>query len=98
MDGYKATSHIKTSTQGKDTVIIALTASAFNKDRLKVLEHGGDAFISKPVREAEIFAMLAKHLEVKFIYDDEDAGHKPQAGQRISIEDMQSEAEDLPMT
>jgi CheY-like chemotaxis protein len=76
MDGYQATKEIKASPKGKDTVIIALTASAFEEDRMKVLEHGGNDFVRKPFREVEIFEMISKHLGVKFVYkaqDEDDA-------------------------
>jgi PAS domain S-box-containing protein len=73
LDGYEATRRIKALPGGKDTVIIALTASAFEKDRLKVIEHGGDDFVRKPFQEADIFLMLEKHLGVRYLYDYENA-------------------------
>ncbi len=97
MDGYEATTQIKRSPGGETTVIIALTASAFEEDRIKIIEHGGNDFVRKPFRESEIFGMLEKHLGVKFIYDEEDASHKPQAGQQISIEYLKSEVAALPV-
>jgi len=69
MDGYETITRIKTLQGGTDTIIIVLTASAFEEDRLKVIEHGGNDFIRKPFREYEIFKMLAKHLDVKFVYE-----------------------------
>jgi signal transduction histidine kinase/CheY-like chemotaxis protein len=70
LDGYAATRHIKASPQGQETIIIALTASAFEEDRETVLAEGCDDFVRKPFRETEIFDMLTKHLKVRFIYDD----------------------------
>ncbi len=70
LDGYAATRHIKASPQGNATIIIALTASAFEEDRETVLAEGCDDFVRKPFRETEIFDMLAKHLDVRFIYDN----------------------------
>jgi signal transduction histidine kinase/CheY-like chemotaxis protein len=70
LDGYAATRHIKASPKGQETIIIALTASAFEEDRETVLAEGCDDFVRKPFREAEIFDMLAKHLDVRFIYED----------------------------
>jgi CheY-like chemotaxis protein len=90
MDGYEATTHIRTSSGGEDPVIIALTASAFEEDRAKVLEHGGNDFVRKPFREAEIFGMMEKYLGVKFVYGEEDEILLPQAGNGISLEDLKS--------
>ncbi|MBN1873057.1 MAG: response regulator [Anaerolineae bacterium] len=72
MDGYEATQHIKSTLQGQATVIIALTASAFEEDRAMILSGGCDDFMRKPFREAEIFEMLTKHLGVRFIYYEDD--------------------------
>jgi signal transduction histidine kinase/DNA-binding NarL/FixJ family response regulator len=80
MDGLEATKRIKASSGGKDTVIIALTASAFEEDRQKVLETGCNDFVRKPFREVEIFTMLAKHLGVEFVYEeDKPEGKRPKA-------------------
>jgi two-component system, sensor histidine kinase and response regulator len=72
MDGYEATKRIKATAKGQATVIIALTASAFEEDRALILSEGCDDFVSKPFREAEIFDKLEDHLGVRFIYEHED--------------------------
>jgi len=69
MDGYEATKRIKATFQGQATVIIALTASAFEQDRALILSEGCDDFVRKPFREEEIFDMLTKHLGVRFVYE-----------------------------
>lgn len=72
MDGYEATRHIKSTAKGQATVIIALTASAFEEDRQLILSEGCDDFVSKPFRESEIFDKLHQHLGVNFIYHEQD--------------------------
>jgi CheY-like chemotaxis protein len=76
MDGYEATAMIRSEMRrtgsGTDTKIIALTASAFEEDRLKVIEHGGNDFVRKPFRESEIFEMLCKHLKVRYVFEQEE--------------------------
>jgi len=72
MDGYEATRQIKATPQGKETKVLALTASAFEEDRQKVLEAGCDDFVRKPFRAEEIFAMLEQHLGTRFLYEDEE--------------------------
>ncbi|MBW8010419.1 MAG: response regulator [Chloroflexi bacterium] len=71
MDGYEATRQIRSTTNGPETVIIALTASAFEENRAMSLEAGAYDFVRKPFRSGEIFDKITKHLGVRFIYDDE---------------------------
>jgi len=68
MNGHEATQHIKATTQGQATTIVALTASAFEEDRVMMLSEGCDDFVRKPFREDDIFKVLTKHLGVRFIY------------------------------
>jgi PAS domain S-box-containing protein len=70
MDGHEATQRIKATTQGQATVIVALTASAFEEDRTMILSGGCDDFVRKPCREEEIFDTLAKHLGVRFVFEE----------------------------
>ena len=70
MDGYEATKRIKAMPKGQDTVIIAITASAFEEQRSIVLSAGCEGFIRKPFRAEEIFEAMANHLGVRFVYED----------------------------
>jgi PAS domain S-box-containing protein len=68
MDGYEATRRIKITSQGQRTPVIAVTASAFDEQRQAVVAAGVDDYLSKPVRIADVFATLAKHLGVQYVY------------------------------
>ena len=70
MNGYEATKQIKATLKGQATVIVALTASAFEKDRRVVLLAGCDDFVRKPFEEGEILYKIASHLGVKYLYED----------------------------
>ena len=70
MNGHEATKRIKATTRGQATVIIALTASAFEDERALILSEGCDDFIRKPFRENEIYEKLESHLGIEFIYED----------------------------
>ncbi|MGK7940066.1 MAG: PAS domain S-box protein [Crocosphaera sp.] len=70
LDGYQATQRIKATPQGETTVIIALTASAFEEERNLVLSAGCDDFMRKPFREEVLWDKLAQHLGVSYVYED----------------------------
>ncbi|WP_341528693.1 response regulator [Nostoc sp. UHCC 0302] len=72
MDGYEATKEIKAREKGKEqisncnTIIIALTASAFEEERQKILSIGCDDFIRKPFTQEVLLEKLSEHLDVKY--------------------------------
>jgi predicted ATPase/signal transduction histidine kinase/CheY-like chemotaxis protein/PAS domain-containing protein/tRNA A-37 threonylcarbamoyl transferase component Bud32 len=70
MDGYEATRRIKASPHGKEAIVIALTASAFEEERAVVLASGCDDFVRKPFPEHLIFDKIAEHLGVNYVYED----------------------------
>ncbi|MBN1487435.1 MAG: PAS domain S-box protein [Anaerolineae bacterium] len=78
LDGQEATKRIKTTPQGQKTIIVALTASAFEEERTEALVMGCDDFVRKPYREKEILDVLVKHLNVRFIYEDFPASRTAQ--------------------
>jgi CheY-like chemotaxis protein len=71
MDGHETTQRIKETRRGKATIVIALTATAFEEDREQILSEGCDDFVRKPFRKDEIYEMLAKHLGIRFVFEDE---------------------------
>ncbi|NJP07657.1 MAG: response regulator [Chloroflexaceae bacterium] len=76
MDGFQATHAIRTAeqnhhTDNHHTVIIALTASAFEDERSRILAAGCDDFVGKPFREADIFEQMAQHLGVRYVYHED---------------------------
>jgi signal transduction histidine kinase/CheY-like chemotaxis protein len=77
MDGLTATQKIKATAAGGHTPVIALTAHAFERERRQILAAGCDDFIRKPYDEAELFAMLTRHIGVAFIYGKDRAKRKP---------------------
>jgi len=72
MDGHAATKRIKSTPGGQKTIIVALTAVAFEEDREAMLADGCDDFVRKPFREEDIFGVLAKYLNVRFKYEESD--------------------------
>jgi CheY-like chemotaxis protein len=70
MDGYEATKIIKSKVSGKQTPVLALTASAFEEDRERILASGCDGFVRKPLKENDIIESLIQHLGVRFRYEE----------------------------
>ncbi|MEG4403568.1 GAF domain-containing protein [Microcoleus sp. MON2_D5] len=70
MDGYEATRKIKAHPLGKQTVIVALTASAFEEERQTILGAGCDDFMRKPFEAKILFAKMEKFLGVRYIYEE----------------------------
>lgn len=78
LDGYAATQEIRRleaevpMTTPHCTKIIAVTASAFEEDRTRVLSAGCDDFVRKPFREGVILEKMATHLGVQYLYAESD--------------------------
>ncbi|MFP4394470.1 MAG: ATP-binding protein [Anaerolineales bacterium] len=75
MDGYEATRQIRAHAQAGEmptAVIVALTASAFDEERSRILAEGCDDFVRKPFQQAEISAALSHRLGLRFVYADSE--------------------------
>lgn len=60
MDGYTATAHIRDTPATKSIPVIAMTANAMKGDREKCIAAGMDDYLSKPVSEDALLAILSK--------------------------------------
>ena len=75
MNGYEATKQIKSTLKGEATVIIALTASAFEEQRQGILSTGCNDFVRKPFREDNLLQKISEYLGVQYIYEaNEEVG------------------------
>jgi len=73
MDGYEATRRLKSTEVGRATPVIALTASAFEDTKERVMATGVDAYVRKPFRMEEICEVLGKHLGLRYVFAGETA-------------------------
>ena len=71
INGYQAAQTIKSAPNGRETLVIVLSASILDEDRIKVIAAGCDAFLRKPFREHQIIDLLATHLGLRFIYEED---------------------------
>ncbi|MGB4334096.1 MAG: ATP-binding protein [Chromatiaceae bacterium] len=77
LSGEEATRQIKSRLAARPgavpAVIVALTASAFDEQRERVLASGCDAFARKPFQAEELFGLLERLVGLRFLR----AGHPP---------------------
>ncbi|TXF79204.1 response regulator [Chryseobacterium sp.] len=65
MDGIEATKQIRLLSEYKDVPIIGVTAGNVLGEKEKCLNAGMNDFLPKPLRHADLFEMLKKHLSNK---------------------------------
>jgi len=58
MDGYEAMRIIRKTPGIKEIPIICLTAKAMKEDHENALKYGANDYLSKPLNEDKLFAML----------------------------------------
>ena len=63
IDGWEATRRLKADPALAGIPVIALTAHAMSGDASRALACGCDGYMTKPLDEELLFAMLARHLE-----------------------------------
>ncbi|MGI0484184.1 PAS domain S-box protein [Pantanalinema rosaneae CENA516] len=78
LDGYEATRQIRAIEAVQPpylqpTVIIALTASAFEEQRARILAVGCNDFIRKPFQIETLLEKMAEYLGVQYLYAEEPA-------------------------
>lgn len=74
MDGYKATRRLKAANAKRGTPVIAVSASALDEQKNRILKSGADELICKPFRDSELFAVIGRYLGIGYRYEDEPAG------------------------
>ncbi|GGD88263.1 PleD family two-component system response regulator [Aureimonas endophytica] len=70
MDGYEVCRRLKASPQTRHIPIILVTALDLPSDKVKGLEAGADDFLTKPVRDLQLFSRVKSLLRLKFLTDE----------------------------
>ncbi|BAY99784.1 multi-sensor hybrid histidine kinase [Tolypothrix tenuis PCC 7101] len=103
MNGYDATKEIRSREENTPTnhrtVIIALTASAFEEQQASILAAGCDDLVRKPFREHIIFEKIAEYLQVRYICSEdchENAINNQQENVESPILDLHSAIKFMP--
>lgn len=71
MDGYTATKILKTSPETSSIAVIAVTASAFEEEKNRILEIGSDGYIRKPFNIGELLETIKTVVGIEYIYKDD---------------------------
>jgi PAS domain S-box-containing protein len=73
MNGYQAIQQIRSLESDNQVTapvkIIVVTASVLMEEKELILQAGCNDFLGKPVKRAELFAKIAHHLDVSYVYD-----------------------------
>ena len=99
MNGYEATKRIKAHPLGKETVIVALTASAFEEERKTILAAGCDDFMRKPFQAKVLFAKMEELLGIQYIYEkpvDLKAEDETEVSGNLSSESLELQLSQMP--
>ncbi len=68
--GFEAIQEIRQIPELKDVVIIAISASVLDMDSQSSQILNFEAFLSKPIEEQKLFALLQEYLQLEWIYED----------------------------
>jgi signal transduction histidine kinase/DNA-binding response OmpR family regulator len=77
MDGLEATRRIRANVQLRQMPIVAISASATGQDEREALDAGVNAFMTKPIDEAELLAHIRRFLGLTWTV--EQSNEPPQA-------------------
>ncbi|MES9871389.1 MAG: bacteriohemerythrin [Sedimenticola sp.] len=94
MDGVEATRHIRDLPGGKNARLLAITASVFEDQRVRIMEAGCDGVVYKPFKAHEIFDAMAEHLDVRYIHASDEQAESDGSDYTVSP----AELETLPAT
>ncbi|MFP6617187.1 MAG: response regulator [Candidatus Hydrogenedentota bacterium] len=97
MDVETTIERIRTLPTGKNVKIVAVTERAFEDDRIIALEAGANDFIQLPFNGHEIFDVVAKLLNVSYVYEEESE-EGPNEKNLLLSEDIALAVSKLPET
>ena len=65
MDGIEATVRIKSNANHKSIFVVALTAHALTGERERILNHGFDDYLTKPIHLKDLRDLFSKWVQLK---------------------------------
>jgi PAS domain S-box-containing protein len=94
IDGYEAIRRIRAMQGAETPYIIAVSASAFEEDRLKSEGTGADGYLRKPFKMDELFECIRSCTGIQFVYEEE-LEEAPAGDETLTPESMHVLDEDL---
>ncbi|MBL9201398.1 MAG: PAS domain S-box protein [Opitutaceae bacterium] len=77
IDGLEATRRLRAAPRGRELRIAAVSASAYALDRSECFAAGCDEFLAKPFREEDLFALVARLLDLTWIQAETPDSNSP---------------------
>ena len=76
--------------KGQATAVIAITASVWEEEKAVIVSAGCDNFVRKPFYTEAIFDIMAKHLGVGYIYQEQELPSSPSnvTGEPLNFPDL----------
>ncbi|MBW4680327.1 MAG: response regulator [Microcoleus vaginatus WJT46-NPBG5] len=84
MNGWDFLALLRQSEKLKEVPVLVSSASVFDSDRQRSLAAGGNDFLAKPVRIEELYFLLAKHLQLNWIYGEAKSA-KPKVAMPVEL-------------
>jgi CheY-like chemotaxis protein len=71
-DGHVLIREVRASDSGHPLLALASSASVYADDKRRAITAGFNDFLPKPVYEAELLAVLERHLSIRWVYGSSD--------------------------
>ena len=91
MDGTETLAHLFERYGREATVVIAVTASVFEHQRMQYLDMGFNGFIDKPIRAEQIYENLVEHLGAEYTYAKAEESTEIPVEADLEVVDLSSE-------
>jgi len=91
MDGFETVDKIRSGTDNPNIPIILVSANVFEENRQKAFDEGANAFIEKPIKEADLIHALQTLLGLEFVKDISSS----QAKKTIALEEPSLDSKQL---
>lgn len=85
MDGFETVQHLRAHSEFKNTLIVAVSASAFDYHQHASFASGCDDFVAKPVQIEELLHCLQKHLKLSWLTETQELPRLPETDE-LAIE------------